>query len=303
MHTDGRHPNEHRTLRTAPPGPPPSGDKWLIGAVVLNGLLTIVQLVGGAVAGSLSLVADALHNLNDAVSLGIAVAARKIGRKPADKVHTYGHKRAETIAALINLTALVVIGMMIAYGAIVRFFQKHEIDGWIVVIVAGIALIIDLATAVLTHVFGEGTLNFKAAMVHKLADAAGSLGVVIAGALILLYDWYVADLIAALGIAVYVIWQGVTLMRPAIHVLMESVPVEMKLDHVLDAVRNVEGVTSVHHVRLWLMDEDEAAFDAHVVTNTRDHRTLDEIKNKVRQSLREQFGITHTTLEMEGPAA
>ena len=305
MHEDGPISHDQRTLRKPPPAPDTkaSGDKWLILAVVLNVLLTVVQLAGGAIAGSLSLVADALHNLNDAASLAIAVAARKIGRRPADEEHTYGHKRAETIAALINLTALVVIGLMIAYEAILRFFQEQKIDGWIVVIVAGVALVIDVISALLAHHFGGDTLNFKAAMLHKLADAAASLGVIIAGALIILHDWFVADLIAALGIATYVIWQGIALMRPAIHVLMESVPQEMSLDHVLEAIESVEGVTGVHHVRLWLMDEDEAAFDAHVVTNTRDHRKMDEIKAEVRRQLDDRFGITHTTLEMEAPGS
>jgi cobalt-zinc-cadmium efflux system protein len=278
------------------------GDAWLIFTVVLNVLLTIAQLLAGGLSGSLSLVADALHNLNDAASLGIAVVARRIARRPADEDHTYGHRRAETIAALINLTALVVIGLLLTYEAIVRFFEKQEIDGWIVVIVAAVALVIDLASAILTHVFGGDTLNFKAAMVHKLADAFASLGVIIAGTLILLFEWYVADLIAALAIASYIIWQGVTLMRPAIHVLMESVPEQLELDAVVDAVKSVPGVVSVHQVRLWLMDEDDAAFDAHIVVDASDPGESERVKEAVKRLLHKRFDITHTTLEMERPA-
>lgn len=112
-------------------------DAWLLGTVALNTLLTVIQLIGGAFAGSVALVADALHNLNDAASLGIAIAARRIARRPADRQQTFGYRRAEVISALVQLTALIVTALFLGYEAIVRFFEERTVEGWIVIVVAG----------------------------------------------------------------------------------------------------------------------------------------------------------------------
>ena len=125
-------------------------DFSLIVAVSINSLLTVFQVIGGILSGSLSLIADALHNLSDAASLGIAIFARKISRRPADNSKTFGYKRAEVIAALINLVILVVISFYLLYEAVWRFFEPVEISGWIIILVAGIALIVDFVTALIT---------------------------------------------------------------------------------------------------------------------------------------------------------
>jgi len=126
------------------------GERRLWWAVVANMVLTFAQIIGGIVSGSLSLVADALHNFSDAASLLIALVAIKLGKKPADQFKTFGYKRAETIAALINLTTLIIIGLYLCYESIMRFITPEPIAGWTVVIVAGVALIVDVFTAFLT---------------------------------------------------------------------------------------------------------------------------------------------------------
>lgn len=127
------------------------GERRLWWAVLANMLLTVAQIIGGIISGSLSLVADALHNFSDAASLLIALVAIRIGRKPPDQFKTFGYKRAETIAALINLTTLIIIGLYLCYEAVMRFIMPEEIAGWTVVIVAGIALVVDVFTAALTY--------------------------------------------------------------------------------------------------------------------------------------------------------
>ena len=126
------------------------GDRRLLLAIIANMLLTVAQVAGGVLSGSLSLVADALHNFSDASSLLIAWLARRIGRQPADDLRTFGYRRAEVIAALVNLVLLAIIGLYLVYEAAWRFFQPQVIEGWIVVIVAGVALVVDVATALLT---------------------------------------------------------------------------------------------------------------------------------------------------------
>ncbi len=276
------------------------GDKRLVGAVLVNVLLTVAQVVGGVLSGSLSLVADALHNLSDAASLGIALVARRIARRPADTKRTFGYRRAEVIGALINLTTLIIVGLYLIYEAAARYFNPQPIEGWVVVWVAAIALIIDVATAVLTYRLSKGSLNVRAAFVHNVSDALASVAVIVAGTLILLYDWYWADLAATVLISAYVLYQGITMMRDTVRILLEGVPPDIRLDEVSTALEAIPGVQGVHHLHVWQLDETNRALEAHLVVqdSATDTRRL---KTVVRQTLMEQFRIGHSTLELEFP--
>lgn len=277
------------------------GDGWLIGVVAINLLLTVAQIIGGAISGSLALVADALHNTNDAASLGIAVGARRIGRRPADRRRTFGYRRAEVIAALIQLTALIVTALYVTYEAVVRFFEEQQVQGWTVVIVAGIALVIDIVSAVITHVFGGGTMNMRAAFLHKAADALSSVGVIVAGVLILLFQWHIADLFASFGIAAYILWAALSQIRGPIRVLMEGTPKDVNLDEVARRAAAIEGIVDVHHMHIWQLDEEHRALDAHIVIAEADLARMQTIKSHLRALLEDEFRIRHSTLEIELP--
>ena len=272
-------------------------DRRLAWAIAINMLLTLAQVIGGIVSGSLSLIADALHNFSDAASLLIAWVARRIGRQPADRFKTFGYKRAEVIAALINLVTLVIVGLYLIYEALWRIYQPQVIEGWTVVIVAGIALVIDVATAVLTYTMSKHSLNIRAAFLHNVSDALASLGVILAGSLILLYDWYWTDTALTLLIAGYVLYQAASLLPRTIHILMQGTPNNMALEDVVIAMENVAGVDNIHHVHLWQLDEHSNALEAHVVIG--DFADTDAIKTALKQTLRERFDITHSTLEFE----
>ena len=276
------------------------GDKRLVGAVLVNVLLTVAQVAGGLLSGSLSLVADALHNLNDAASLGIALVARRIARRPADDRRTFGYRRAEVIGALINLTTLVIVGLYLIYEAVSRYFDPRPIHGWVVVWVAGIALVVDIATAVLTFKLSKGNLNIRAAFIHNVSDALASVAVIVAGTLILLYEWYWTDLVATVLISAYVLYQGVTLMRDAVRILMEGVPTDLRLGDVAEALANLPGVGDVHHVHVWQLDEEHRALEAHLVIPGGSAEFV-RVKSMARALLRERFRISHSTLEFELP--
>ncbi len=273
------------------------GDRRLGLAIAINMLLTVAQVIGGIVSGSLSLIADALHNFSDASSLLIAWAARKIGRQPPDQFKTFGYKRAEVIAALINLVTLVLVGIYLIYEAVWRIFEPQVIAGWIVVIVAGIALIIDVATAVLTYTMSRHSVNIRAAFLHNVSDALASLGVIIAGTLILLYQWYWVDTLLTLLIAGYVLYQAATLLPGTIHILMEGTPKDIDIRTVIGAMESVEGVSNVHHVHLWQLDEHRNALEAHVVIRCFDD--TESIKQALKSTLEQRFAIAHSTLEFE----
>lgn len=273
------------------------GDRRLGLAITVNILLTVAQVIGGIVSGSLSLIADALHNFSDAASLLIAWVARKIGRQPADHFQTFGYKRAEVIATLINLITLVLVGLYLIYEALWRIYEPQIIEGWTVVIVAVIAMIIDIATAVLTYSMSKDSMNIRAAFLHNVSDALASVGVIIAGSLILLYEWYWSDTLLTLIIAGYVLYQAATLLPKTIHILMQGTPEGISIEEVINAMENVTGVSNVHHVHIWLLDEHTIALEAHVVIADFDQIT--KVKAALKNELSQQFSIDHSTLEFE----
>jgi len=275
------------------------GDGKLVAAVGVNALLTAMQVIGGVISGSLSLISDALHNLSDAASLAIAFFARKIGRKPADKHKTFGYKRAEVIAALINLTTLVIIGLYLIYEALWRFAEPKEIEGWTMVIVAGFALVVDIITAMLTYAMSKNSINIKAAFLHNVSDALASIGVIIAGTLILLYGWYWVDTLLTLIIAGYVLGQGFTMLPKIINLLMESAPEHLSIEEVIIAIEKTEGVKNVHHVHIWQLDEHQNALEAHVIPSGDDPAKNEQVKTALKTMLFEQFDVGHSTLELE----
>lgn len=273
------------------------GDRRLGWAIVINMVLTLAQLVGGIVSGSLALIADALHNFSDAASLLIAWVARRIGRQPADYFKTFGYKRAEIIAALVNLVTLVIVGFYLIYAALWRIYEPQAIEGWLVVIVATIALVIDIVTAILTYSMAKHSMNIRAAFMHNVSDALASVGVIVAGSLILLYGWYWTDTALTLLIAGYVLYQAATLLPKTIHILMEGTPENISIEEVINIMENVPGVANVHHVHLWQLDEHRNALEAHVVIN--DFSASEVIKTTLKAELVQKFSIDHSTLELE----
>lgn len=273
------------------------GEKRLWWAVGANMLLTLAQIIGGIISGSLSLIADALHNFSDAASLFIALVAIRIGRKPPDQFKTFGYKRAETVAALINLTTLIIIGLYLCYEAIMRFFNPEPIAGWTIVIVAGIALIVDIFTAALTYSQSKHSMNIRAAFLHNLTDALASVGVIIAGTLILLYGWLWTDAAMTLLIAGYVLYHGFNEIPKVIHLLMEGTPEGVDIQSVVSEMEAHIGVENVHHVHIWQLDEHRNALEAHVVLSK--NAEMDDLKTRLKQMLHDKFEIEHSTLEFE----
>ena len=263
-------------------------------AVLINILLTIAQVIGGILSGSLSLIADALHNLSDAGAIVVAIVARKIGAKPASPSMTYGYKRAEILGVLINSTTLVLIGLYLIVEAVNKYLNPTPIDGWIVIWVAGIALIIDVLTAILTYKSGaKDNMNIRAAFIHNVSDAMASVAVIIAGILIIFYELYVVDVIATVGISLYVIFHGCLLLKRAVLILMQAVPEGMDVGDIKLALENLDSVKTVSHIHVWQLDENRLFFEGHVQVSGNATGT----KDSIRSLLRQHFNITHCTIE------
>ena len=275
-----------------------SGSKRLGLAVAINLLLTAAQVIGGVLSGSLSLIADALHNFSDAAGLLLALIARRISRRPADEQRTFGYGRAEVVGGLINLTSIMVIAGYLLIEAINRTFDRPEIDGWMVVIIAGIALVVDAATAVLTYTMSKGSVNIKAAFLHNVADALASVAVIITGTLIILFDWYWTDIVATIGISVYIVWVSWSPMKRCIRILMQSTPEHLSINLIAESLSLIEGVDAVAHLHVWPIDERTTSLEVSVgVAENATIQDIERIRRDAIDLLTKRYGIHHVTFE------
>jgi cobalt-zinc-cadmium efflux system protein len=276
-----------------------AGDRRVGLAIAVNLGLTAVQVVGGILAGSLALIANALRNFSDAVALIIAFAARRIARRPPDAGMTVGYGRAEVVAALVNYTTLAVLGLWLVYEAVLRVLDPSPVAGWLVIAVAGVALAVDLVTAALTYAMSKSSVNIRAAFLHNLADALGSVAVIVAGTLILMFGWTIVDPLVTLMIAGYILWQVGREAPGVIRILMLASPPDADAEAVRRDIARIDGIAEVHNLRLWLVGEDRPALDAHLVIEADRWTEADAIKATARRRLAERRGIHAATLEVE----
>ena len=265
-------------------------------AVFINVLLTIVQIVGGVLSGSLSLIADALHNLSDAGAIVIAIFARKISAKNADENMTFGYQRAEIIGTLINSITLIIVGLYLIYEAISKYFSPTEINGWLVIYIAGIALVIDIVTAVLTYMSGaKDSMNLRAAFIHNVSDALASVAVIVAGILIILYQWYVVDIVATILISIYVLYHGGLLALESIKILMQAVPEACDINEIKADIELNLFISNVYDIHVWQLDEHKFFLECKLeLTADTEQVNLAEIKGM----LEKKYAIKHSTIEV-----
>ena len=275
-------------------------DSVLLWCIIVNLGLSVFEFVGGVIAGSVALMADAAHNTNDAAALLIAYVARKISKKGADAKYTFGYRRAELIGAMIQLTALILVGLYLVYEAVRRIVEPEPLLGGWIMAAAGVAVVVDVVTAWLLWAMSKGSLNVKAAFLHNLTDAGASVAVLIGGATIYWLDWSWVDPLISLGIAGYILYMSFGLLKKTSRILMEGTPPELSLDEIKKALEDLDGVENVHHIHVWELDEHHRALEAHVVIGeNRSMEELESLKATVKTYLEEHFSISHSTLEME----
>jgi cobalt-zinc-cadmium efflux system protein len=257
------------------------GDWQVAAAVAVNLGLTVAQIVGGLIAGSF--------------------AARRIARRPATPAMSFGYGRAEIVAALVNYTTLIVISVWLGYEAVARLVDPPPVQGWIVVALAGLALVIDLVTALLTWRLSRFSVNIRAAFLHNLSDAGTSLAVIIGGGLILLYDWRLVDPLLTLAISVWIAWHALREVGPVIRILMLGAPADLESAEIAEAIRAEAGVAGLHHVHLWQIDERRSSIEAHLVIG--DGADAAEVLARVKAMVARRFGLDHSTFEVERSGA
>lgn len=212
---------------------------------------------------------------------------------------TFGYGRAEVVAALINYTSLILVGLWLAFEAIMRFLDPQPVDGWLVVGLASLALVIDLVTAWLTFHMAKDSVNIRAAFLHNVADALGSVAVIVAGIAILVFGWLWIDPAITLLIAAYILWMALGEMGSVIRILMLGTPEHLSPQDVTATIMAVEGVDDLHHLKLWSAQEHETALTAHIVIAHSAWGNVAWIRQNIRTTLHDVHGIEMVTLELE----
>jgi cobalt-zinc-cadmium efflux system protein len=268
-------------------------------AVALTAAILLAEVIGGIWARSLALLSDAAHVFTDLVSLALSLGALLIAARPVTKEHTFGWHRAEVFAALINGTLLLFVSAGLIREAYLRLQNPEEVRlvGMMGVAVAGLVANAIVVFRLRGHVHED--LNVRSAYLHVLADLGGSIGVVVAAAIMLPTGWYIVDPIIAMAIALAVLAGSVRLLRDTAHILLEGVPRDVDLGAVAETVSSVPGVEAIHDLHIWTICSNLLALSVHVTVGDRPAEERDAIVSVINERLAERFGITETTVQTE----
>ena len=266
-----------------------------------NAVLLAAEVGFGLGFHSLTLIADAVHLLTDVFGLGIALVALGLTARPPTARLSYGLHRVETLAAQTNAYLLLGVSIWIVVAAASRLVKPVNVSGEGLLVVASAGLAVNLGSALLLGRQAGRNLNMRGAWLHLAADAAGSVGAMVAGACILVFGTRRADPAIAIGIALLVSWTAWRLLRDSFHVLLEGTPAGVDAVGIEEALRTFGGVRGVHHVHVWSIASDVPALSAHVVLAREDAsiHEAQEASERIKSMLADRFGITHSTLEVE----
>lgn len=272
----------------------------LVYSILLNLLITISQVVGGIISGSLALISDALHNFSDVLSLVFSLVAHKLSRRKASIEHTFGYKRAEILAAFVNASTLIIVALILIYGAINRFIHPEPIKSTLVIWLAVLGIFANGLSVILLKKDADHNLNMKSAYLHLLTDMMASVAVLVGGLLMKFYGWFWVDSVMTILIAVYLIVVGFDLVIKSTKMLMLFTPEHIDIKEIVREVHKIEGAGKLHHIHVWHLNEEEIHLEAHLdcpedFTVTQ----FDEVLNNIEKVLFEKFGINHTTIQPE----
>jgi cobalt-zinc-cadmium efflux system protein len=268
--------------------------------LALAAVYMVAELVGGLMANSLALLADAGHMLSDVGALALALFAMWMARKPATPRRTFGYLRTEILAALFNAATLIAISLFIFVEAYGRFQRPEPVAGLTVMWIAAGGLAVNVAGLFVLHGGRDESLNIRGAWLHMLTDALGSVGAILGGLAVYAFGWRWADPAVSVAIAVLVLYSSWHLLRESINVLLEATPGHIDLEAVRGAMLEVEGVEEVHDLHVWTITSGMEAMSGHVVVGDRiERRQSGEILSDLHCLLHDRFGLHHLTIQIE----
>jgi len=270
---------------------------WIAFALISSYIFA--EVIGGVIARSLALLADVGHMITDAASIGLALLALWVSARPASAKFSFGFQRVEVLAALLNALSLWIIAAWIFFEAYRRFSQPPEVDGVLTLTVGTIGLMVNVAAAlVLKRTAGE-SLNVEGAFLHVVGDLLGSIGVVAAGILIIIFGWYIADPVFGVAIGFLILVSSTRLLWKVVHMLMQGTPSDVDIRRLCQALEQANGVAGVHDIHVWSLTSGYRVFGAHVKVNPEGLANRALLLRHLQRLVRRELGMAHVTIQLE----
>jgi cobalt-zinc-cadmium efflux system protein len=267
--------------------------------MMLNFLITVVEVIGGLLSGSLSLISDALHNFSDGIAIIISYIAIRLGKHPQTYKYTFGLKRAEILAAVFNAGTLIAICIYLFKESYERFVSPQHIEGGLMIVVAGFGLIANVVGTLLLKKGSKDNINIRSAYLHLFGDAVSSVAVIIGGICIQLFRVYWVDPLLTILISVYILKKSVEIVKESINVLMMGAPESVSIENIQKELESIPGIKNVHHVHVWRLGEHDIHFEAHIDVDDMRVSQTTSLCTFVEEKLKQNHGITHITLQFE----
>lgn len=276
-----------------------SGKRLLI-TTALNLVITVAEVIGGIISNSLALLSDALHNLSDTMAILIAYVANRISRRASTEKKTFGYKRIEILAALLNSMVLIIISIYLFIEAINRFMEPEPIKGQIMFIVATIGLAANLISVLILRRDSRKNLNVKSAYLHLISDTLSSFAVIIGGILIYYFDVFWIDPLVTILISLYILKETWQILKETIEILMQAAPREIELRLIHQEIEKLPEVSNAHHIHIWKLTDNLIHFECHIDLE-KDQKVSDTtiLCQRIEKLLLEKFNINHVTIQFE----
>ncbi|MBT8325763.1 MAG: cation transporter [Winogradskyella sp.] len=272
----------------------------LLISIILNSAITLVQIIGGLISGSLALLSDALHNFSDVVSLVISYLASILANKKASITKTFGYKRAEIMAAFINSSTLIIVAVLLIFEAVERFNNPKPINSSLVIWLSLIAIAGNGFSVLLLQRSAKSNMNMQSAYLHMFTDMLASIAVLVGGLLIKYYQINWIDPFLTLVIALYLVIVGYKLLKNSFKVLMLFTPESLPVQKIVSEIQNLPNVKNLHHVHIWQLNEEETHLEAHIDFHNDINLTeFNIVLQSVENVLKQKYNINHVTLQPE----
>lgn len=264
----------------------------------LNALITITEIIGGLLSGSLALLSDAMHNLSDTAAVATSYFAHRIARRPVDDRRSYGYRRAEILAAFVNSAVLLSMLAFLIVEAVKRLWAPQRIDGALMIIVAVVGLAANLLSVLLLEKHSHDSLNIRSSYLHLISDTVSSVGVLAGGIIINIWGLFWLDPVITILISLYILKKTWDILKKATGILMQSsAPIDNNA--AVRDIKAVKAVKNVHHVHTWMSDEKTAYFEAHIEMEDMPLSEAEKVYGEIECLLKERYGVSHVTLQAE----
>ncbi|WP_341780065.1 cation diffusion facilitator family transporter [Levilactobacillus sp. HBUAS70063] len=274
-----------------------SGGRFFL-VTILNVVITVFEFLGGLLSGSLSLLSDAFHNFGDALSIVLSYAAHRIGGRQQTRANTYGYRRAEILAALLNALVLLVIYVILAVEAVRRILHPEPVQGTVMLGVAVVSFVANLLSTILLNHGAQHNLNIRATYLHLLSDALASVGVIIGALMITLWQVEWVDPLITILVGGYIAWESWPIIKQTLGILMEASP-HLNYEAIATDLEALPGVEGVHHLHAWQIDENNIIFSVHVNMDNLPLAQIEPIYRQIETLLCRKYNVNHVTIQAE----